>query len=1063
MRTLPGSPSSAFATATSSMTPTAQTRTLLPTLPPRVEASPDIVDHAGCNLFISSPWIAAAATRLSDNDRQLLNSLIAHFASGKEDLPDLNEPVAVDPHSVHLRFDSNHQGRCEARCTVDKQGEVLRLEIRAVGWLGEGVTLTKPVEAQTGANKSPTERAQRHQVERALHRQYLERQDFTPEQIEKVRSARRGALEAVATHWATLKGQGLSREQIVKIAIHNGGAQTLQEVIDQWAKLKDLGLSQEQIVQIAANHGGSQALKAVVEKWDTLHNDLGLSLEQIVQIAAKGGGAQALQTVIKQSATLQDLGLSQEQIDKIAAKGGAQALQVVMEQWDTLHNDLDLSQEQIVQIAANHGGSQALQTVIEQWDTLHNDLGLSQEQIIQIAAKDGGSPALQAVVEKWDTLHNDLGLSLEQIVQIAAKGGGAQALQAVIEQSAPLQDLGLSQEQIVQIATKGGGAQALQAVIKKSATLQDLGFSQEQIDKIAAKGGAQALQVVIEQWDKLHNDLDLPREQIVQIAANEGGSQALQVVIKQWDKLHNDLGLPREQIVQIAANQGGAQALQAVIEQSATLQDLGLSKDEIVRIASFPGGKKTLEAIAATSWQDVLTKTELMVLTGTKSGSVALNWFLQHHDSLQRSGMPKSRIITLAVRGNKAAKDAALKQAGVEPASSSGRKRGAGPSKPPPSKKVKQEPPTLAPFRSTFPAPVREVEIAPINTVQARHTPVTRYPMVDLTAEGGDHIGVMTVFNVRHAQEAALVTGKQTYHPELDQRFPIRDPANPTLVHPDYADPADPTRCAKEVRLQHVQFLKGGGKKTKWGSKSKATGINEDELWRMLTTFFGKEHSYQARRGANMKKMFIESLMHSCEQELQACITGTEPPSARSVKVTPVTANQCDSPEEAQALAGQYGGILQDYAKDKQPSLRNGRIVCLFAGARLETEAERTAYFGQLGAEVASQAQHDYSATVRKHGTKKMVDWAPYGGGNMAQYLNSSFQADGTVDQERCNACFVPVTFALTKRDGETKRETMMAVIQFREIEEGKQIKLDYGAKYRLEPSGTAPMEAEPS
>ena len=378
-------------------------------------------------------------------------------------------------------------------------------------------------------------------------------------------------------------------------------------------------------------------------------------------------------------------------------------------------------------------------------------------------------------------------------------------------------------------------------------------------------------------------------------------------------------------------------------------------------------------------------------------------------------------------------------------------------------KKIKTEPETLTSFPSNFPAPTREVEIERINTVQALHTPVTLYPMVDLTMEQEPDIGVMDLYRVHHANEASLVTGKQDYDPKLDWIFPIRDPANPARIHPDYADPGDPTRCATNVGINSVQFFKGGTKKTKWGTRLPVTEMTEDRLWQMLKTHFGNDHLYSNGPDKDMKDEFIESLKHACRQELEACIKGeAQPPSSESVKVVPVAAEQCDNLDEAHALAGQYGGVLASYDKNKQPNLRNGRIVCLFAGARLETNEERDAYFGTLGPELAKQAQLHYSVGVRKHGTKKKrVDWAPYGGGNMGQYFNSSFKPDGKVDPAQCNARFMPVTFELTTRNGSKRRETMMAVIQYREIAEGKQIKLDYGEEYQLHPSEANPMQSE--
>ena len=781
-----------------------------------------------------------------------------------------------------------------------------------------------------------------------------------------------------------------------------------------------------------------------------------------------------LQRSLDSRQVLKHKGFTDVQLNQICKhQGGAEALRFLAADWDKLTGEpMKLTKGDIVKIASHDGAKPALEAVTDNWGTLTGEpMKLTKDDIVKIASHDGAKLALEAVVADWGTLTGEpMKLTKDDIVKVANNIGGKPALEAVVANWGKLtgEPMKLTKNDIVNIASNTGGKQALEAVAGNWSTLtgEPMKLTKDDILKIASNnGGKHALEAIVADWGQLTGEsMKLTKDDIVNIASYVGGKNALEAVVANWGQLTGEpMKLIKDDIVNIASHGGAKPALKAVVANWDKLTALGLGKDDIVKIASNAGAKQALEAVVTMPWHGQLSKEDLVKLTSRKSGANFLHWYLEYHVRLKERGLSTGQILTAAISTRSTDRERVLKQAGIKPepgaSGQRGHKRGMT-SAAALAKKIKTEPPEAAqPFRSTFPAPVREVEIAPINTVQARHTPVTRYPMIDLTAEGGDHIGVMTVFNVRHTQEAALVTGKQTYHPELDQRFPIRDPANPTLVHPDYADPADPTRCAKEVRLQHVQFLKGGGKKTKWGSKSKATGINEEALWRMLTTHFGKEHLYQARRGANMKKMFIASLLRSCEQELQACIAGTEPPSARSVKVTPVTADQCDSPEEAQALAGQYGGILQDYAKDKQPSLRNGRIVCLFAGARLETEAERTAYFGQLGAEVASQAQHDYSATVRKHGTKKMVDWAPYGGGNMAQYLNSSFQADGTVDQERCNACFVPVTFELTKRDGETKRETMMAVIQFREIEQGKQIKLDYGAKYRLEQTGAAPME----
>jgi len=839
------------------------------------------------------------------------------------------------------------------------------------------------------------------------------------------------------------KKDKLSKDDIVKIAANSSGALALKAVIKNWGKLTTLEggdkdnkkdkLSKDDIVKIAANNGSALALEGVIENWGKL-------------TTLEGGDKDNKKDK-----------LSKDDIVKIAGNdGGAQAQQAVLENWDALQK-LGLSKDDIVKIAANDGGAQALKAVIKNWDALQ-ELGLSKDDIVKIAANDGGAQALQAVIENWDALQ-ELGYSKDAIVKIAANIGGARSLKTIAQKPSTSEDN-------VEIAGSSSSTPASQANITDK--LKDLGLEEKHIVKIASNsGGMHALQAVLKHWDALQK-LGLTKDDIVNIAGNRGGAQALQTIIENWDALQS-LGLTKDDIVKIAANGGGAQALKAVLENWPKLTRLEwvdqdnkkdkLSKDDIVHIASKAGAKKMLEAIASReSWQDLLSRQELVRLTSPcRSASSALDWYLTYHARLLQSGVPKQKIITAAISLQSGHKKKVLEQAGVEAEPASRRKRGTAPTAVP-AKRIKTETPEIPQsFPSNFPAPTRDLEIERINTVQALHTPVTVYPMIDLTDQNGTAIE-MSVLRVRHTDQAQLVTGKQTYDAALDRMFPIRDPANPAQVHPDYADADKPMQCAEGVRLLGVQFLKNGAKTTKFSSRPKMREMDEKALWDMLHTHFGSDHLYPSRRGFNAKKTFIDALLASCRQEMQACIKGEAPPSVQRVQVVEVTAEHCDSPTEAGALQGQYGGVLVDYAKEQQPSLRNGRIVCLFAGAPLSTEEARDAYFAQLGQEVADQAQHDYSARVRQHGTrKKHVDWAPYGGGNMAQYFNSSFNTDGEVDPERCNACFMPVTFKLQDKEGKERTETMLAVIQYRPIEPGKQIKLDYGEKYKLAQEAPTP------
>jgi|GEM_PF-6933940 len=356
---------------------------------------------------------------------------------------------------------------------------------------------------------------------------------------------------------------------------------------------------------------------------------------------------------------------------------------------------------------------------------------------------------------------------------------------------------------------------------------------------------------------------------------------------------------------------------------------------------------------------------------------------------------------------------------------------------------VKQEPVSLG---SVFSAPVEGMESSRINTAQMRHVPTTSYVLVDLNAEDGS--AMQQAFTVRHTNETIISSGNQTYDPVMDKLFPIRDPAHPERIHPDYADPDDPNRCSPNVKIKGIHFY-----------KSNSSVINEEALWRFMKNF--EDHPFKK------KAEFIEAITASCLAELEAMRQGQEPPSSRYVKIEEITQeSQCDSQEEFKALKNQYGGFLKDYAPSKQPSLGNGKIVCLLAGAKLASIEEDQQYMTSFGTEFRSRILRDYGANVKKYGKREQVAWMPYGGGNMGQYFNSSFKPDAkgklVVDTEQVNAFFCPVMLDLTDRNGIARKESMLAVVQHRPIVEGKQIKIDYGNKYTLDTGTSQSMKTQP-
>ena len=185
---------------------------------------------------------------------------------------------------------------------------------------------------------------------------------------------------------------------------------------------------------------------------------------------------------------------------------------------------------------------------------------------------------------------------------------------------------------------------------------------------------------------------------------------------------------------------------------------------------------------------------------------------------------------------------------------------------------------------------------------------------------------------------------------------------------------------------------------------------------------------------------------------------GDEPPSCQSIVIARIeNQDQCDSLEEYQATKGQYGAFLTDYAKDRQPSLRNARLGCLFAAAKLASDADDAAYLGRTGEEFGLQMLGEYAANRNVYGKQDQVTWAPHGGGNMAQYFNTSFEKktiDGedflVCDKEGVTAMLAPITLELTDKDGVERTESMLGIFLTKTVAEGKQPKLNYGEEYTI-------------
>lgn len=305
------------------------------------------------------------------------------------------------------------------------------------------------------------------------------------------------------------------------------------------------------------------------------------------------------------------------------------------------------------------------------------------------------------------------------------------------------------------------------------------------------------------------------------------------------------------------------------------------------------------------------------------------------------------------------------------------------------------------------PVPVASSSAPPAASASARRTPATR-------------------------GAAIRVTHPQVYHRALDDRFPIRHPGDPTRIHPSYADPSDPTRCAPAVTIKGATF----------SAPAKAR----------LLKHARKDREFKLARFGN-REAYLDALGQSVVRQIEASIIGKTPPGLGRLKVVRLTREQCETGQEADGLEGQCGVVLEDYSPGAQPTLQNGEIVGVFGGSKLDSDEARAQYVALFGEELGEQIVDTHSIPDAGRGR---VTWAAYGGGNALQFLNTALRlsraGDWRVDARRVHGDIELVDITLTDKDGQERQEEVALVVQYRPVADGKQFLLSYGPHYRQSP-----------
>jgi hypothetical protein len=201
--------------------------------------------------------------------------------------------------------------------------------------------------------------------------------------------------------------------------------------------------------------------------------------------------------------------------------------------------------------------------------------------------------------------------------------------------------------------------------------------------------------------------------------------------------------------------------------------------------------------------------------------------------------------------------------------------------------------------------------------------------------------------------------GSQIPVDKVNHGFPIKDPKKPYAIHPDYVlSSTHPFSCHANVKVKHVELPP-----------------ETEAIMRSYFPVAAAKPGYFAARAAEIKAEYEEPL------------NNRTPPSALRWKPKRLTAQECYSQVQAEALVGTFGVVAVD---DSEQNV--GGMGPSFAGAELKTAAQRRQYIAQT----SKGAFDDFSMRAgNPNNPREQVRFAPYGGGNLAQFMNGKANARG--------------------------------------------------------------------
>jgi len=606
------------------------------------------------------------------------------------------------------------------------------------------------------------------------------------------------------------------------------------------------------------------------------------------------------------------------------------------------------------------------------------DRNYTDDEAVRVQAI-GGMKALRALATYHDALAS-WGVSRQTLLDLASQQQGAEStLRAMEANMEPLTTAGYSVADVVYIASAGNAEKPLEALLQFDGQLTGAGFDRADLVRMMGFGrGAGLLTTLAGNLEQLLGDFT--PTQIVRLTRCKGNG-VLQLVVRNRESLleHFSPG----QIARMGGHELGLRSLQKLLATPGGIP--GFSSEDLTCILERNGGAKVLDK--AVRLRPEMTQpgclSHRQFVKIAAYSETALDEVLAHLPVFKEwaaRGGSMDEVVEAALHRHarvkifKLARDLGTRLAAAD------------------------TPTTGAP------APVK---VEPIASDADRHAPVLVERMVDhartaFLEELGqvcDITGERPEWSSLLADEPAVVVS-HAMEPDdaMDHVFPYRDPDDPLgRVHARFARDDGSVHPKVAVSEDAIRLGAGG----RYLEQMVAEGD-----WRVSMTKPELETA-------------IAGLKRSVRAEMERLIASKAPEQPRC---TVQRLREEELLEHEKVLAHGHG-LKAPEVRDAtlQPTLRNGRILGIYAGVLTENADQHNAYVDlHPGAD-------EYDMEPRRRSQWRV---SALGAANSMAYANTALKADKPeYDDARINAMYIPFEVPMIDKDGRKIRLPVVALV----------------------------------